>query len=33
MSVETPLWRELAAYRLLTAVYAVLLFVYERDCF
>ncbi|MBP0462131.1 DUF5931 domain-containing protein, partial [Streptomyces montanisoli] len=31
MSVEVPLWRALAAYRLLTAVYALLLFLYERE--
>ncbi|MDX3852899.1 MacS family sensor histidine kinase [Streptomyces sp. AK02-01A] len=33
MSVEQPLWRALSAYRLLTMVYAVLLFVYERQRF
>ncbi|MEW2549185.1 DUF5931 domain-containing protein [Streptomyces sp. NPDC047002] len=30
MSVEVPLWRALAAYRLLTVVYAIVLFGYER---
>lgn len=33
MSVELPLWRALAAYRLLTMVYAVLLFVFTRQNF
>ncbi|MGW0733320.1 MacS family sensor histidine kinase [Streptomyces sp. NPDC002851] len=31
MSVEQPLWRAVAAYRVLTMLYAVGLFVYERD--
>ncbi|MCF3962781.1 DUF5931 domain-containing protein, partial [Streptomyces fuscigenes] len=31
MSVEVPLWRAVAAYRLLTMVYAVVLFCYERE--
>ncbi|GAA3751268.1 MacS family sensor histidine kinase [Streptomyces tremellae] len=31
MSVEVPLWRALAAYRLLTVVYAIVLFGYERE--
>jgi signal transduction histidine kinase len=33
MSVEQPLWRALTAYRVLTMVYAVLLFVFGRDRF
>ncbi|MEU7277665.1 DUF5931 domain-containing protein [Streptomyces sp. NPDC045431] len=33
MSVEQPLWRALTAYRVLTMVYAVLLFVFTRDKF
>jgi signal transduction histidine kinase len=33
MSVEQPLWRALTAYRVLTMVYAVLLFVYARDTY
>ncbi|MFE3492507.1 MacS family sensor histidine kinase [Streptomyces sp. NPDC059175] len=33
MSVELPLWRALTAYRLLTMVYAVLLFVFARHEF
>ncbi|MFE4176338.1 MacS family sensor histidine kinase [Streptomyces sp. NPDC056909] len=33
MSVEQPLWRALTAYRPLTMVYAVLIFVFERDRF
>ncbi|MDN3295503.1 DUF5931 domain-containing protein [Streptomyces ficellus] len=33
MSVEQPLWRALTAYRVLTMVYAVLLFVSARDAF
>ncbi|MFG3493694.1 MacS family sensor histidine kinase [Streptomyces sp. NPDC047928] len=33
MSVEQPLWRALTAYRVLTMVYAVLLFVSTRDQF
>ncbi|MER6095435.1 DUF5931 domain-containing protein [Streptomyces sp. NPDC001728] len=33
MSVEQPLWRALTGYRLLTMVYAVLLFVFGRDRF
>ncbi|MFJ4919290.1 MacS family sensor histidine kinase [Streptomyces sp. NPDC088725] len=33
MSVEQPLWRALMAYRVLTMVYAVALFVYERHTF
>ncbi|MGW7430840.1 MacS family sensor histidine kinase [Streptomyces sp. NPDC054861] len=33
MSVEQPLWRALTAYRVLTMVYAVLLFVFSRDSF
>ncbi|WP_446041972.1 MacS family sensor histidine kinase [Streptomyces sp. SID1121] len=33
MSVEQPLWRALTGYRVLTAVYAILLFVFERDKF
>ncbi|MCP3817395.1 DUF5931 domain-containing protein [Streptomyces sp. A3M-1-3] len=33
MSVEQPLWRALTGYRLLTMVYAVLLFVFARDNF
>jgi signal transduction histidine kinase len=33
MSVELPLWRALAAYRLLTTVYAVVLFLFEHDKF
>ncbi|MFD5781641.1 MacS family sensor histidine kinase [Streptomyces sp. NPDC126933] len=33
MSVEQPLWRALSAYRPLTMVYAVLLFVFERQRF
>ncbi|WP_328581716.1 MacS family sensor histidine kinase [Streptomyces sp. NBC_00370] len=33
MSVEQPLWRALTAYRLLTMVYAVVLFALERDRF
>ncbi|MFE4534075.1 MacS family sensor histidine kinase [Streptomyces scopuliridis] len=33
MSVEQPLWRALTAYRVLTMVYAVLIFVYERERF
>jgi signal transduction histidine kinase len=33
MSVEQPLWRALIGYRVLTAVYAILLFVFERDKF
>ncbi|WP_455355514.1 MacS family sensor histidine kinase [Streptomyces sp. SYSU K217416] len=33
MSVEQPLWRALTAYRVLTMVYAVLLFVFARDDF
>ncbi|KKZ72420.1 MacS family sensor histidine kinase [Streptomyces showdoensis] len=31
MSVEQPLWRALTAYRVLTMIYAVLLFVFGRD--
>ncbi|MFF8605127.1 MacS family sensor histidine kinase [Streptomyces sp. NPDC015346] len=31
MSVEQPLWRALTAYRVLTMVYAVLIFVFGRD--
>ncbi|MER6912980.1 DUF5931 domain-containing protein [Streptomyces sp. NPDC000594] len=31
MSVELPLWRALAGYRVLTMVYAVLIFLYNRD--
>ncbi|MFJ3583990.1 MacS family sensor histidine kinase [Streptomyces sp. NPDC090127] len=31
MSVEQPLWRALTAYRVLTTVYAVLIFVFGRD--
>ncbi|MGW0467328.1 MacS family sensor histidine kinase [Streptomyces sp. NPDC003027] len=31
MSVEQPLWRALTAYRVLTMIYAVLLFVFSRD--
>ncbi|TXS50895.1 MacS family sensor histidine kinase [Streptomyces sp. t39] len=33
MSVELPLWRALIGYRLLTTVYAVLLFVFTREKF
>ncbi|MCI3221663.1 MacS family sensor histidine kinase [Streptomyces sp. NP-1717] len=33
MSVEQPLWRALTAYRLLTMVYAVLIFAFGRDKF
>ncbi|MGW6239161.1 MacS family sensor histidine kinase [Streptomyces sp. NPDC055094] len=33
MSVEQPLWRALTAYRVLTMVYAVLIFFYERERF
>ncbi|MFC9269614.1 MacS family sensor histidine kinase [Streptomyces zhihengii] len=33
MSVELPLWRALVGYRLLTMVYAVLLFVFSREKF
>ncbi|WP_066955473.1 MacS family sensor histidine kinase [Streptomyces lushanensis] len=33
MSVEQPLWRALSAYRPLTMVYAVLIFLFERDRF
>lgn len=33
MSVEQPLWRALTGYRVLTAVYAIFLFVFERDKF
>ncbi|AVZ72541.1 sensor histidine kinase [Streptomyces lunaelactis] len=33
MSVELPLWRALAAYRVLTMIYAVLLFVFTRSKF
>ncbi|MEU1279061.1 DUF5931 domain-containing protein [Streptomyces sp. NPDC005805] len=33
MSVEVPLWRALAGYRVLTMVYAVLLFVFTRQKF
>ncbi|QGV81051.1 MacS family sensor histidine kinase [Streptomyces ficellus] len=33
MSVEQPLWRALTAYRVLTLVYAVLLFVFTRQKF
>jgi signal transduction histidine kinase len=33
MSVEQPLWHALTAYRILTMVYAVLLFVYARDTY
>ncbi|MFE3827767.1 MacS family sensor histidine kinase [Streptomyces sp. NPDC059092] len=33
MSVEQPLWRALSGYRVLTMVYAVLLFVFERARF
>jgi signal transduction histidine kinase len=33
MSVEQPLWRALTGYRVLTMVYAVLLFVFARDKF
>ncbi|GGT52578.1 histidine kinase [Streptomyces kurssanovii] len=33
MSVELPLWRALTAYRVLTMVYAVLLFVFTRQNF
>ncbi|GAA4923045.1 MacS family sensor histidine kinase [Streptomyces coeruleoprunus] len=33
MSVEQPLWRALTAYRVLTMVYAVLLFVFTREDF
>ncbi|MFF2526745.1 MacS family sensor histidine kinase [Streptomyces liangshanensis] len=33
MSVEQPLWRALTGYRVLTAVYAILLFVFERGKF
>ncbi|MFI6702058.1 MacS family sensor histidine kinase [Streptomyces sp. NPDC050509] len=33
MSVEQPLWRALSGYRVLTMVYAVLLFVFERSRF
>ncbi|MGW7367743.1 MacS family sensor histidine kinase [Streptomyces sp. NPDC054841] len=33
MSVELPLWRALTAYRVLTMIYAVLLFVFARDKF
>jgi signal transduction histidine kinase len=33
MSVEQPLWRALTGYRPLTMVYAVLIFVFERDRF
>ncbi|MFJ1600600.1 MacS family sensor histidine kinase [Streptomyces sp. NPDC088261] len=33
MSVEQPLWRALTGYRVLTAVYAILLFAFERDKF
>ncbi|MFJ8665790.1 MacS family sensor histidine kinase [Streptomyces sp. NPDC093600] len=31
MSVEQPLWRALTAYRVLTMIYAVLLFAFSRD--
>lgn len=31
MSVEQPLWRALTAYRVLTMIYAVLIFVFGRD--
>ncbi|MFJ2646990.1 MacS family sensor histidine kinase [Streptomyces sp. NPDC087420] len=33
MSVEQPLWRALTGYRVLTAVYAIFLFVFDRDKF
>ncbi|MFI6283590.1 MacS family sensor histidine kinase [Streptomyces sp. NPDC051018] len=33
MSVELPLWRALAGYRVLTMTYAVLIFVFARDTF
>lgn len=33
MSVEQPLWRALSAYRPLTMVYAVLIFIFERERF
>lgn len=33
MSVEQPLWRALTAYRALTMVYAVLIFVFQRERF
>ncbi|MEU8527476.1 MULTISPECIES: MacS family sensor histidine kinase [Streptomyces] len=33
MSVEQPLWRALTGYRVLTMIYAVLLFVFGRDHF
>ncbi|MFI8290898.1 sensor histidine kinase [Streptomyces sp. ms191] len=33
MSVEQPLWRALTAYRVLTMIYAVLIFVFSRDAF
>ncbi|MFF0448456.1 MacS family sensor histidine kinase [Streptomyces sp. NPDC004609] len=33
MSVELPLWRALAGYRVLTMTYAVLIFVFSRDTF
>ncbi|MFB6841132.1 MacS family sensor histidine kinase [Streptomyces sp. NPDC056361] len=33
MSVEQPLWRALTGYRVLTMVYAVLLFAFDRDAF
>lgn len=33
MSVEQPLWRALTGYRVLTMIYAVLLFVFSRDKF
>ncbi|MEV6649802.1 DUF5931 domain-containing protein [Streptomyces sp. NPDC051219] len=33
MSVEQPLWRALTGYRVLTMIYAVLLFVFARDTF
>lgn len=33
MSVEQPLWRALTAYRALTMVYAVLIFIFERERF
>lgn len=33
MSVEQPLWRALTAYRVLTAVYAILLFAFDREKF
>ncbi|MCL7378856.1 MacS family sensor histidine kinase [Streptomyces sp. 35G-GA-8] len=33
MSVEQPLWRALTAYRVLTMVYAVLIFLFQRERF